>query len=198
MRPPEQASTETRARAAAAGVPIEVPWALSGDRGPHAPSSKGRLESEQARGDSAQESSKDCILLVEDNPADVLIIRMALKQNGVDCELVVMTDGEKALNHLENIERTGGSKPSLIVLDLNLPRLSGREVLQHIQQELRWHDVPVVILSSADSARDRQITTELGAAMHLRKPLGLTEFLSVGGVLKQFLEKRSSDPQDGR
>jgi CheY-like chemotaxis protein len=191
MIPSQQASTEARATAAAAGVPVEVPWVLPGHGAPLPASFQGLADSEQ-KDHAPQEASKDCILLVEDNPADVLIIRMALKQNGVDCDLVVMTDGEKALNHLETIQRTGASRPSLIVLDLNLPRLSGREVLEHIHRELRWNDVPVVILSSADSARDRQVTSELGARMHLRKPLGLTEFLAVGGVLKQLLEKGST------
>lgn len=130
---------------------------------------------------------KPSVLLVEDNPADTLLIREALQQHHVNCELVVVSDGEQAINLIHEIESAPEVCPSLIVLDLNLPKKSGREVLQRIRESPECSHVPVAILSSSDARKDREEAAQLGAVRYIRKPSSLDEFMNVGEILKGIL-----------
>jgi len=128
------------------------------------------------------------ILLAEDNPADVYLIREALREHGVDFNLRVAEDGKDVLAFLSGQSLTlADSIPQLIILDLNLPRHDGIEILQQLQATTRLRGVPVVILTSSDSPRDRSIATELGATRYLRKPSSLEQFLELGAVFKELL-----------
>src|SRR5580700_2305608 len=97
------------------------------------------------------------ILLAEDNPADVYLIREALREHGVNCALRVATDGAEVLRmisselSLEEAQQHLG----LIILDLNLPRHDGTEILQRLRETAALSHVPVVVLTSSDSPRDR-------------------------------------------
>ena len=128
------------------------------------------------------------ILLAEDNPADVYLIREALREHGIDFNLQVAEDGKEVLSFLAG---ESGSvpqiSPQLIILDLNLPRHDGIEILQQVRSTARLSQVPVVVLTSSDSPRDRTIATELGATRYLRKPSNLEQFLELGAVFKQLL-----------
>jgi chemotaxis family two-component system response regulator Rcp1 len=128
-----------------------------------------------------------CIFLAEDNPGDVDLLRVALEEHSVDCELLVAADGEKALRFLEDIGAGTLGCPALAILDLNLPKKTGREVLQRMRENPAWKSVPVVILSSSDSEKDRAETAELGASRYIRKPSSLDAFVQIGGVLKNLL-----------
>jgi chemotaxis family two-component system response regulator Rcp1 len=128
-----------------------------------------------------------CIFLAEDNPGDVDLLRVALEEHSVNCELLVAADGEKALRFLEDIGAGTLGCPALAILDLNLPKKTGREVLQRMRENPTWNSVPVVILSSSDSEKDRAETTELGASRYIRKPSSLDAFVQIGGVLKDLL-----------
>jgi two-component system, chemotaxis family, response regulator Rcp1 len=128
-----------------------------------------------------------CIFLAEDNPGDVDLLRVALEEHSVDCELLVAADGEKALRFLEDIGAGTLGCPALAILDLNLPKKTGREVLQRMRENPAWKSVPVVILSSSDSEKDRAETAELGASRYIRKPSSLDAFVQIGGVLKDLL-----------
>ena len=129
------------------------------------------------------------ILLAEDNPADVYLIREALRENGVDCTLRVASDGTDVL-HIISAERSHeeAQRLSLIILDLNLPRHDGIEILQRLRETPELAHVPVVILTSSDSPRDRLLANQLGATCYLRKPSSLDQFLSLGAVFKDLLE----------
>jgi len=129
------------------------------------------------------------ILLAEDNPADVYLIREALREHGVDCTLRVASDGTDVL-HIISAEqsRPEAQRLALIILDLNLPRHDGIEILQRLQETPELAHVPVVILTSSDSPRDRLIANQLGAKRYLRKPSSLEEFLNLGAVFKDLLE----------
>jgi two-component system, chemotaxis family, response regulator Rcp1 len=99
--------------------------------------------------------------------------------------LRVMADGREVLQMLTG-EVPGRENLDLIILDLNLPRHDGIEILGQLR-ELRLSHIPVVVLTSSDSPRDRQTALQLGAAKYLRKPSGLEQFLSLGAIFKEML-----------
>lgn len=131
------------------------------------------------------------ILLAEDNPADVYLIREALKEHGVVYSMRVAQDGKHVLTLLTS--ETSGWRPDLIILDLNLPRHDGIEILQRLRSTERVAQVPVVVLTSSDSPRDRQTALEWGAKRYLLKPSNLEEFLDLGMIFKELLEQPAQD-----
>lgn len=136
------------------------------------------------------------ILLAEDNPADVYLIRTALMEHGIDLSLEVVADGRDVLQLLDQQEAFADPQIKLIILDLNLPRHDGIEILQRIHDSERLRRIPVVVLTSSDSPRDRQGASALGATRFLRKPSNLEEFLGLGAGFKDLLEQtktRSSE-----
>ena len=127
------------------------------------------------------------ILLVEDNPGDANLVREALLEHGVQGELLVAGDGETAIRLIDDLDRDATGCPDLVVLDLNLPKRPGREVLEHMRASSACRHIPVVILSSSDSERDREETARLGATKYLKKPARLDDFLKLGRVFRDML-----------
>jgi CheY-like chemotaxis protein len=127
------------------------------------------------------------ILLVEDNPADANLVREALEEHQVECELLLITNGEKAIEFIQQVESGQDPPPDLVILDLNLPMKPGSRVLQQFRASSRCPRVPIVVLSSSDSYKDRQQARRLGASRYCKKPTRLMEFLSLGGIFKQML-----------
>ena len=125
------------------------------------------------------------ILLAEDNPADVYLIREALKEHGVDCAIQTASDGREVLTLIDSPDPAW--RPDLIILDLNLPRHDGIELLRKLRSTAELSRVPVVVLTSSDSPRDRATATELGATRYLSKPSNLEHFLELGAVFKELL-----------
>lgn len=125
------------------------------------------------------------ILLGEDNPADVYLIRQALEENGISYNLQVAVHGG------ELIEVVGRATcvPDLIVLDLNLPRHEGLEILKLIRGNHEFSRVPVVILTSSDSPKDRIAASALGADCYIRKPSSLDEFMAIGKTFQTLLSR---------
>jgi len=113
---------------------------------------------------------------------------MALEEHGVSCELFVAGDGEKAFSFIGAIDSGAMACPSLAIIDLNLPKRSGREVLHYLRSCPAFNGVTVVILSSSRSPKDIAETTELGATRYVRKPSSLDEFLQIGALLKAEIE----------
>ena len=132
------------------------------------------------------------IVLVEDNPGDVHLIRLALRQAGVACEVRVLKDGEEGMALAHRQGAHADRVPDLIVLDLNLPKHDGLEVLAALRADPVLAEVPVVVFSSSTSPRERARAEELGAAQFLAKPPDLDAFLTVGSVLKGVLQDRAS------
>lgn len=125
------------------------------------------------------------IVLVEDNPGDVLLVRKALQEKGIKFELTCFEDGQQALNSLS---RQGSKAPDLILLDLNLPKTEGIDVLREVRGMPKLAGVPVVILTSSTSPTDIHRTGLLGAARYITKPSGLEDFLrEVGRGVKETL-----------
>jgi CheY-like chemotaxis protein len=129
------------------------------------------------------------VLLAEDNVADVYLIREALREHKVDCELHVAPDGQEALEALKS-DSPHLQHLNLIILDLNLPRHDGIEILERLR-DTGIH-IPVVVLTSSDSQRDRELAIQLGAVRFLRKPSELEQFLGLGAVFKELLEDRNA------
>lgn len=128
------------------------------------------------------------ILLAEDNPADVYLIRHALAENNVSCSLELARDGKEALSFLRaRSDSVSTAAPDLILLDLNLPQHDGVEILQHIRQNGRLAAVPVIVFTSSDSPSDRLSATQLGITRYIKKPSLLDEFLAIGAVIREVL-----------
>ena len=125
---------------------------------------------------------------MEDNPADVLLVREALEEHKVRADVFVVSDGEKAVRFVEEDVKDLPC-PDLIILDLNLPRKTGREVLEHIRASDGLGKVRVVVLSSSDAPKDMEESFRLGIAKYIRKPSSLSEFMKIGGILRELLEK---------
>jgi chemotaxis family two-component system response regulator Rcp1 len=129
---------------------------------------------------------KTRILLAEDNDGDVFLVRRALEKRGIAHELVVAHNGEQALDWLESTE-TRELAPELILLDLNLPRIDGAQLLSHIRKSDRFARTPVIVLTSSDSPKDRQMALELGANLYFRKPTDLKSFMDLGRIVEETL-----------
>ena len=125
------------------------------------------------------------LLVVEDNPTDALLLRRALTEHGVDYEMVVVGDGEEAIEYLEQCK---GAKPELIIVDLNLPKEDGIEVLKVYRGSPSFIETLMGILTSSDSPSERQRAEIIGVDAYLRKPIELDAFLALGGTLKKLLE----------
>jgi CheY-like chemotaxis protein len=129
------------------------------------------------------------ILLAEDNPADVFLIRESLKEHGIEFALEVTENGEQAMARLDELrDGSGDGTPDLVVLDLNLPQIDGTELLRHLRNIPRLAGLPVVIFTSSDSTQDRQNAAMLGA-MYIRKPVNLDEFMKIGQELERAAVK---------
>lgn len=128
------------------------------------------------------------ILLVEDNPGDVILIREMLLEHGLRGELRVIGDGDIACEFIARLDRDLEIPcPGLLILDLNLPRRSGREVLKMFRESDRCSKIPVAILSSSSAPGDRDAVAALGADTYIQKPISLEEFMQIGAILKQVL-----------
>ena len=136
------------------------------------------------------------IVLAEDNRADVNLIREALKVHDLTCDLQVVDDGELALRLFESLDSDPGARcPDLLLLDLNLPRVNGQEVLEHLLGSSRCARMPVIVITSSDSDKDRAMVHRLGAARYFRKPSDLAEFMRLGALIKGVLAKRHAEKE---
>lgn len=127
------------------------------------------------------------ILLVEDNPGDVRLTREALRDAKVRNNLHVVEDGIKAIEFLRREgEYASAVRPDLILLDLNLPRMSGREVLQEIKADPDLLQIPVVVLTSSQAETDIASSYALHANCFVTKPVDLDQFIHVVRSLEDF------------
>ena len=120
------------------------------------------------------------LLLVEDNRDDEDLARLAIELSGVSCEVQVARDGAEALVMLlgspDGQTKTLNAPPSLVLLDLKMPKVSGLEVLERMRSDPRTKHVPVVILSSSSERRDLVDAYKHGASGYVRKPIDLEDF----------------------
>lgn len=127
------------------------------------------------------------ILLVEDNPGDAELAKEALIDSKIKNNLHVVSDGEKALDFLFKRDPfVDKPRPDLIILDLNLPRKDGREVLAEIKQNKDFMRIPVVILTSSQAEEDILSSYNLHANCYITKPLDFDQFVKVVGSIEDF------------
>ena len=127
------------------------------------------------------------ILLVEDNPGDVRLTQEALLGAKVANELHVVGDGEEAIEYLRRRGRyVDAPRPDIVLLDLNLPRLDGREVLMDIKGDPDLAKIPIIILTSSSAERDIHSAYELHANCYISKPVDFTEFIEAVRSLEGF------------
>ena len=125
---------------------------------------------------------KPYLMFVEDDDATAYLTLRALKINAFPAEVVRANDGAEALQHL----RSGKSKPTLILLDLKLPKISGIEVLQKIRSTPALQAIPVVILSASNLEQDRENTAQLGITRSIVKPMNFQAFVTEMGHVSQL------------
>lgn len=133
------------------------------------------------------------ILLVEDNAADVYLFQKALKEAHLRFELTVIRDGAQALAFVRGEgEYAHSPRPDLAVLDLNLPKNGGLQVLRAIRESKGLADVPVVIVSSSASPQDLAKTQDFGVNRYVTKPPDLDAFLQIGQIFREILMEYSA------
>jgi len=127
------------------------------------------------------------VFIVEDNDPDVFLVEEALRSQGIRCQIQQCHDGEEAIRVLSHI--IAAHVPDIIIVDLNLPKVTGFEILKHVRSLKQLDGVPVLILTSSQSATDRALSLQLGADAYIAKPPTLSEFLSnVGSGIRALLK----------
>ncbi len=129
------------------------------------------------------------LLLVEDNLPDALIIREAIKKENLAVEVQIVADGERALEIFRAAENDPQAAcPQVLLLDLNLPKVDGFEVLRAVRTGVKCGHIPVLVITSSDSPSDRKEIARLEAD-YFRKPVSYTDFVKVGPFLRAFLKQ---------
>ena len=131
------------------------------------------------------------ILVVEDNSADVFLIRQALESAGIKGDVRVMTDGEAAVAYFDSLDKSSSpAYPDIVILDINLPKKTGYEVLQHVRASARCRRSLVLAVSTSDTAKDRDRMIQLGADGYFPKPSQYDAFMRLGALVKGLLAGR--------
>ena len=127
------------------------------------------------------------ILLVEDNEGDILLIKDAFEDAKMVVELSVVRDGKEAVNFLDKQDKyTDAEMPDLILLDINLPKKNGHEVLQYIKESEKLRHIPVIMLTTSSSERDINLSYNHHANCYIAKPIDVNDFLTIVATIENF------------
>lgn len=127
------------------------------------------------------------VLLIEDNPGDAELTRQALSSSKLSIELKVLDDGEKALKYLRREPPyQGAALPDLLLLDLNLPKVSGEEVLREVKADKALRALPVVVLTSSDAETEVSRCYAAGANCYVVKPVDFASFMEIVASIEHF------------
>jgi len=129
-----------------------------------------------------------CILVVEDNDADVFLLKEAVSLHKLDVDLRVVENGALAIAYIESTDRDSAAPcPCLCLLDMNLPLKGGADVLRCLRKSARLAGVPAIVMTSSKSQHERDEAMRLGASAFFHKPLTYSEFMGIGRLLGSFL-----------
>lgn len=139
------------------------------------------------------------ILLVEDNPHDIEIARRAFSKSNTELTLMVVSYGQDALDYLNHRGKFHppdiSPRPSLILLDLNLPRMNGLEVLKKIKNTPHLQSIPVIILTASERNEDIAPSYALGANTYIQKPIKFSDFLDIAKGIQKYWADVASLPE---
>jgi DNA-binding response OmpR family regulator len=135
-------------------------------------------------------SMEKIVLLVEDNSDDVFLLREALALHSLSVRLLVLEDGEKAIDWIQQNDLSEEQQiaPLAVILDLNLPKRNGAEVLDVLRASQTLSQTPVIIFSSSNTHRDRALRDRYPHTSYLRKSADFDEFANIGGALKKVID----------
>lgn len=134
--------------------------------------------------------SETRILLVDDSDDDIFLVREAFKESGIAHRLDAISDGEAALSFL----REDGNRPDVVLLDINMPRFNGFDVLEWVQSDPQLRDIPIVMLTTSEQPEDVRRATEGGARDYFRKPV---EFSGLRELACSVLDRWGHDKTKG-
>ena len=126
------------------------------------------------------------ILLVEDSPSDVRLIREVLREHAFKVQITVARDGVEALDHLHRSEYGSAQRPDIILLDFNLPRKNGREVLAEVKSSPAFKQIPVLVMTSSQADEDVSEAYALNANCFITKPADLNQYVKVVHAIEDF------------
>lgn len=126
------------------------------------------------------------ILLVEDSPSDVRLLKEAFKDSSINVRMTVVKDGVEGMAYLNRMLSGLEMRPDLIILDLNLPRKSGREVLLEVSTEERLQSLPILVMTSSNSEDDASFAYNYGADSFTTKPSDLAEYVPIVRAIEDF------------
>ena len=130
------------------------------------------------------------ILVVEDNPADVYLIQEAMRGAGIKVPVHVVKDGEAATDFFDDADQNdAAARPTLVVLDINLPKKNGIQVLQHLRRSPRCQEAIVIVVSTSNAEQDREAIMRNGADAYFPKPSKYDDFLKLGDLILERLPK---------
>ena len=138
------------------------------------------------------------ILLVEDSPSDIRLIREALKETSALVDIAVARDGVEATDYLRKAEGDQVTRPDLVLLDLNLPRKNGLEVLAEVKGSPNLKEIPVLVMTSSRADRDIKEAYRLNANCYIAKPNELAEFVHVLRGIEDFWFGTATLPENYR
>jgi CheY-like chemotaxis protein len=128
------------------------------------------------------------IVLAEDNSGDVLLVRMALKSSGLNCELRVLDDGDKAVAFIEEFDANPNAGAiDLLLLDMHLPKRDGEEILERLRASDHYAQTPVVVMTASDAPHDHAQAKKHAAMHYFRKPSNLDEYMQLGSIVRDLL-----------
>jgi len=128
------------------------------------------------------------ILVVEDNDADVFLLREAISLHKLPVDLHIVENGALAIAYIENADNNSAAPcPCLCLLDMNLPLKGGPEVLRHLRKSKRLSAIPAIVMTSSKSQNEREEIIRLGASAYFHKPISYGDFMEIGILMRSFL-----------
>jgi chemotaxis family two-component system response regulator Rcp1 len=132
------------------------------------------------------------VLLVEDNPGDIDLVEEVMEEAKLDCRLHIVRDGARAIEFFERLDAEPDRlPPDVVLLDLNLPKVGGEQVLKRLRMSPKCKGVKVLIISSSEVPADRERTMKLGASDYFHKPSDLAQFMLLGSKVRAMIEEGS-------